>query len=603
MEEFMRELLTREKTAEPAEVPAVVYTVADENRSRAEKPYNPYERLFLWFRTHPLMTAAIVCVLCMSVSITGTLTLWSYAVIPAAVFAVGMLTGLYFVKQHTDGSVRNAFLFTLFSILAAAAYVIALKMGVSAPYVLLNGGLCFLLCLSVLLYVTGRLTYKAGVVLVLAAGFLLRLAYVTALPMTNVQHDAAEMGSGIGHVGYIEYFIHNWHLPDFDVRTVYQFYHNPLHHIIAAVWVCMQTMFGMKYADAMENIQTLTLFYSAACMILSCRIFYRLGLRKRGLLSAAAAVAFCPVFVVMSGSINNDILSIAFLLGAVLHTLHWYEERSVGRIVYIALCVGLGMMTKLSVWLVAPAIAFVFLCAFVMDIRHFKKYLGQFALFLLICAPLALWWSVRNYTEYGVPFGYVMRLSEESGQYIGDVPLRTRLFDFSAFQFQELSPQFTLYSDSYNEYNPLIALFKTAAFDEVISKYYCDNELYNQSLFWSQAVLGITGFGAMIWLSFCRLKEIDTIRKQFLLILYLTIFGSYYAFCFAYPQVCTQNIRYAVPLMVIGAYYIGLAVQRLGDRKNPVVKKVLSWVPCIMTAVFCISSWLVYHYTAVHVEL
>lgn len=62
----------------------------------------------------------------------------------------------------------------------------------------------------------------------------------------------------------------------------------------------------------------------------------------------------------------------------------------------ISLCVGLGMMTKLSVWMVAPAIAFVFLYVFFKNLKDFKKYLVQFLCFGVVCAPLALWWQVRN---------------------------------------------------------------------------------------------------------------------------------------------------------------------------------------------------------------
>lgn len=84
---------------------------------------------------------------------------------------------------------------------------------------------------------------------------------------------------------------------------------------------------GIDYYAAGENVQILTLFYSSICMVISYKIFRQLGLKGRGLVCAVAIVAFCPTFYIMAGSVNNDILSIAFMLAAVLNTLYWYKIR------------------------------------------------------------------------------------------------------------------------------------------------------------------------------------------------------------------------------------------------------------------------------------
>ena len=152
------------------------------------------------------------------------------------------------------------------------------------------------------------------------------------------QHDVGNFDMEIGHCGYIRYFYENFNLPDFDVRNYWQFYHPPFLHIIAALWMRLQTFLGIDYYAAGENVQILTLFYSSICMVLSYKIFRQLGLKGRGLVCAVAIVAFCPTFYIMAGSVNNDILSIAFMLAAVLNTLYWYKNPTFPRIMAISLC-------------------------------------------------------------------------------------------------------------------------------------------------------------------------------------------------------------------------------------------------------------------------
>ena len=99
-----------------------------------------------------------------------------------------------------------------------------------------------------------------------------------------------------------------------------QNYHPPLHYLISAAWLKVQTLLAGSefYACAVENIQILTLFYSSAAMLVSRSLFRLLGLKGRGLVAAMAVVAFHPSFIILSGSVNNDMLSVLFSLLSVL---------------------------------------------------------------------------------------------------------------------------------------------------------------------------------------------------------------------------------------------------------------------------------------------
>lgn len=551
---------------------------------------------FQTVKEHPFVFTAILCFFCISLT-TGSQISFINSLVPTiAIFLLGVCAAVYISVSDIK---KNQKLYAVLMIIGAAvvSFVFWRFVFVSdeVPYRLLNFGLLVIVGIFMYLALTDRLTYDKVLLLILAAGFLVRLVYVMYTPVTERQHDVNTFGKGKGHSGYIEYIYNNWNVPDMDVRKISQFYHPPMHHILAAIWLRIQTTLGIAYKNACENIQILTLFYSSICMILSYKIFRALNLRKAALNVAVAIIAFCPTFFIMAGSINNDILSITFMLGAVLNTIYWYRNQKFRHIIAIAFCVGFGMMTKLSVWMITPAIAFVFIYVFFKNLKNFKKYLLQFLTFGVICVPLGLWWAVRNFVKYGVPLTYVPMLSLTSDQYIGNIPFTKRLFDFSLFQFNDVGDQFTRYGGAYNEYNPTIALFKTSVFDELITvSNYPKIAVFNKILFWSAVAVALIGFVTMIIMLIKKNKELDMPMKIFMFLIYGVIFVSYYVFCYQFKHVCTENIRYAVPLIVIGAYFVGLAFQHLQADKKKTYKKVLSKCIFVITGIFCVSSVLVY---------
>ena len=94
-----------------------------------------------------------------------------------------------------------------------------------AGFSLLTMGLCWILAKDVE-------QEEKWVILILTAGFLLKLVYVLYTGIGTRQHDVHSFtDSTNGHAGYIRYLYTYGHLPDFDPRQEFQFYHPPLHHM------------------------------------------------------------------------------------------------------------------------------------------------------------------------------------------------------------------------------------------------------------------------------------------------------------------------------------------------------------------------------------
>ena len=474
-------------------------------------------------------------------------------------------------------------------------------------------GISFLLLTFLYLSIRRKLTANSIIILLFIAGFLLRCCYVLYTSVYTRQHDVGSFNDYYGHAGYVHYLFEYGHLPDFDVSTVDQFYHPPLHHIICAIWWKMLSTIGIMDAYSQSALQTLTLFYSSVCMILSYRIFRELQLKGAGIVAAFAIIAFHPTFVIFAGSINNDILSVLFMLLAVLYSIRWYRSRKFFDVMIIAVAVGLGMMTKTSAYMVAFGIAFLFLFAMIRDKKNFKKYLIQFICFAVVCVPLALWWNIKNSIQYNLPLAYVQRQGEGSRwQYVGDHGFFERLFDFSKLFEAPVFDQWTNRAGKvYNEYNPMISLLKTSMFGEYIHDYsYPTITFAANVLFWSNLVLVLVAAACLVYAVVRTIKRKDyDVSYISLMITYVLMVFFYYIFCFAYPHHCTENIRYVSPVIVFGALFIGRTLTDLkGDREPKVIAKeggteslvkversgawlkYFGFALCAVIFIFCLSS-------------
>ncbi len=451
------------------------------------------------------------------------------------------------------------------------------------------GGVSALLVLAIYLYSRKRLTDSVSGLLLCAMGYCMRFAYVLITPYTVRHHDVGPFSADTQHAGYIKYLMTNAQLPDFDVRTVSQFYHPPLHHSIAAVWMKFLQGFGLTLEQAGESVQILTLAYSCITLVLFWQLLGHFALKGLAKLLPMVVVTFHPCFFLMGGCINNDMLSITFLLWAILLTCRWYRDPKLSTIIQLALAIGLGMMTKLSVWMAAPAAAVVFLAGLIRMRKQPLPLIRQFVTFGVICVPLGLWWGIRNLVKFGVPLTYIPMLGEGSGQYVGDHTALERLFDFSPYQWTYVYDCFRIYGSPYNEFNPTIGILKTAMFDELINTTtFPGIRGFGELLFFSQVALVLLSLVAIVVV---LLKRKTTLEHWQLLLTYGITFISYYSFCLSFKHTCTMNIRYATPLIFIGCLFLGFWLQK-GEKAAPT--GTLRKVVCIPAALFVLGSYMVY---------
>lgn len=445
-------------------------------------------------------------------------------------------------------------------------------------------------------YYKGALNKRKIITGILLGSFLIRALFILVSPYDQGQHDVHFVGGwdtneiGSGHFGYIEYLYKFRKFPNFDPTRVWAFYNPPLHHIISAVWIWINRLLGFNYELCMENLQILTLLYATVSTWLVYRILQEFKIKESNLLILTGVLIFHPVFAVLSASLNNDCLAILFSLSTLLYTIRWYKKQSFSRILLIAFSIGLGMLTKTSVGLLAPGVGFVFLMVLVKKRVQWKKNCCQFLAFGVISIPIGMAWVVRLRVLHQIPFTYVPMLGEiDQYQYVGNYGVWERLG----------IPGAESLSHAWNNWNPRAEhniwaeLFRSALFDE--KAFQMMGTLYE----WFAVILLITSILGAVLMNVLLIRvliqkrSMDGALKGMVAVGYVVLLISYIKFCFQYPFICTMNFRYIVATILFPAIGTGIWLEKNKDLGRVLAVKIFICgfsVLCIgLMTVYCLN--------------
>lgn len=533
------------------------------SKAAAKMPNGGIDLFFGSFERRPFIFTAALCLLLFPLGFMQAEQITGAEIfIEAAIWILGA-SALFALGRPSKNRAVNIYLIVS-TALAALIFSLTVSYSESCAQLMFLPVLFGLIQLAVVMKSEGTLTVDRAVTMMIVLGVVVRWCYCIKHDCTQMQHDVGNFTGTGGHESYIAYWYnHRLALPDFDVTKHWQYYHPPLHHILMAMAMRVLTTLGMPLKTAQEAIQIMPMIYSALSMVVCRRIFSLVKLNGAGLVTAMSLVCFYPTFIIWSGAYNNDMLAALFMLLAIMQTIKWYNKPCFKTILPIAVYVGCGMMTKLSAWMVAPGIALVFLWVFIRNIRKPLPFIGQFAAFGGICAPLGLWWGIRNLITFNIPITYVPD-TKMSVMSVEKISAAQRLFDFSLFQFDYPFEAFTMYGAPYNEFNPLIGLLKTSLFDEY-NKGWDFSEMASAFVIIA-GLLALVSFGCLIYMTLKKGICGDLPVKLLFLVTFLTIIISYTAFCFEFPYVCTENIRYCMPVIPILAMALGFGVNAVRNK-------------------------------------
>lgn len=394
-------------------------------------------------------------------------------------------------------------------------------------------------------------------ILIIISSFVLRIYYCLITTVGDRQHDlgyATYLNDGKinpGHLGYVEYIAKFGHLPDFDPFSIFSYYHPPIHHIIAALFVKAAHALGISEPACYEAIQIPTCIYGCLCVLVGYAILRRLTTDSAKLALPLALIAYHPSLIYMCGTVNNDMLATLMIFLCIYTTILWMQTKSLKHLVLMALSIGIGMIVKLNVVVMACPMAVIMLMHLIEEYKsgNLGRCIRQYVLFGCISIPIGLSWSIRNIILFHVKPG-ISSASPESNQYIGSFPLNEIIgmpvSSSLAFPFHSENASYC--------HNAWSIMFKTSIFAEIWPE-----NIDKGSLLLCQIAFVVTIILGVLFALMCILRPILMIRRgnrqlgALLLTGFLAVIATYVCFVIKYPYTCSCDFRYIAGILVFDA--------------------------------------------------
>jgi len=427
---------------------------------------------------------------------------------------------------------------------------------------------------------------------VVVLGLILRAYLVFATPYDVSTHDLGFLSSqsadgiGQGHLGYIEYICNSGALPNFSPVLRWSFYNPPAFHIAAALLLRIFLSFGFSLTLSFELVQ----YLPCICVFFSVMglwaVLHTLEIKGTPSCLALAIVSFHPSLTHTALALNNDAMALALTVWAFYFALKWHKSQSLPSILGCALCIGFGMMTKLTVALIAFPIAVLFVYGFFKR-KTYLKHLMQFLIFLAVCAPIGLFWSFRNFILYKIPFNFVQKLGEGSAQYIGGHSLwdRFALPEFS--DFLRIDSYWSPNSEiGYADHNIWSQTLRSSLFDDGALIFKSGWErTFAVALMLLSIVLCVFAV-VMCIIGVLRFKRCEGIIRISVAVAILTNLVNFVFFCYNYPWTCSLHFRYIASLL----FFFSLGSCFWWHSSEGRISRIIKPTYALLCGAFCVLS-------------
>lgn len=481
-----------------------------------------------------------------------------------------------------------------------ASYVVAHLTGAQQSRLYIKIAMCTALALTAVIASVNVRTmtcrdihyYDVIIIAIMAAGIIMRIGYMLYTPCNIRQHDLCGFDADAGgHAAYILNLMQYHRLP---LSNKLQFYQQPFFYIAGSLMSfvvnsILNTSSAYELADAAR-----TAACTASCLMLpaSDALCRECGIGGRGRVISTALVACSPVFYMTAGMLTPDSLSTLLMVLAVLYTIKWSNDCSWKNTVLLAVIYGLGVMTKVSVGVIALFTAVVFVIMLVKtvktDAKQWKMLMLRYIVFGLISLPLGLWYSVRNYRMFGQPLGYVLDIGgSRSKLYTGDRSIAARIFTFSIDNIMK-GP----YADVFNDYNAPAYYLKSSLFGEY--RYEVPAIIPAILLFAALFITFIAVVAVIYQLIHLKNKSIAYYAVPVVSVL---MYASVTYFYMKYPYGCSMDYRYMGLLSVMAGAALGrMCENTIEIRFRNIVMNTckLNKYIVFMLTVFCLASVIMY---------
>ena len=434
---------------------------------------------------------------------------------------------------------------------------------------------------------------------VIMIGFFLKLVYDITTGYEVSTHDLgawtelAAGGANGGHLGAIQYYFTYHHLPDFNPATMNCYSNPPLFYIISAfILEIIHRLLGWSIGTCLHFLQCINVIYVTVASFCGIGILRKFGVQGRKLVAAILFLTFFPAFYNLGATLNNDAMCFMFMMLTLNAAVGWYQTRKKKTIIFTAVWLGLGMMSKLNAVIIAPALAVLFISALLDKRTENRKLWNQYAFFAAVSIPLGLWWPVYNFIRFRMPFFYIQAISSDWQQLGGYYTAAERL----AVPKIQLLLQLHLVADRSLEYNIWAQTFKSAIIDEQAINLSLTGTWIMTVMVLFMSIFLCVLFHVM-WIRTLISNRLSLAFKLFTVTGYACILISYINFCFSYPVVCTMNFRYIPSILIFPL--AGMALCGKGTAEDTKFERITSAAANWVILVFSVMTAFLFGFYAV----
>ncbi len=527
--------------------------------------------------------------------------------------------GRYFVKKDETGKrflnpLTQIILILSFFIIAFFFYVLIKPNVDLLPYKLLPKLICMSLFLAAgigfFFYHRGKKTVDDYLLFFLIASFFIHLMYMLYTDGSWRQHDVWTGENENGHEGYAYAFYEYGSLPNHHNTpdTVYQFYHPPLNAFIQGNFmrifqaICWNSSLTGDKATLYKSCQILSVVYTSIAGLFIVKTLKLTSLSNKHKIWACAFGCFYPDLIVESAELNNDNLSFVLQLIALYFFFRWFlEGQKMRDIVFCGLFVGLAMGAKMSAASICLGMAIGFIVEFIRSIAKkdgslkLSKIITQYCVFLLICAPIGLWYQVYLHLALGFPYNFVFnRLNPGLFNGARDWVLINKPDDIEAYDavnsgilyensfvnfiVRYISPFYIPdffasigFVTSWEYYSIQTFAMKTSIFGEYSFPPLCAHGMAFAT-YLILLVLYLFTWVYLVYVLFTHKR--NKIGKEGGMMLTLgggLMFMLGYL-CYKMPFGCSMDYRYIMPMTLVAAYLFGKCTELMDATKTPARK-------------------------------
>lgn len=481
-------------------------------------------------------------------------------------------------------------------------------------------------------YHRGRKKVDDYLIFFLIEAFIIHLMYMLYTDGGIRQHDVWTGNECYGHEGYAYSFYENESLPNHHntVDTAYQFYHPPFNAFIQGNFmrlfekICWNSSLISDEATLYKSCQILSVLYTSVSTLFLVKTIKLTNLSKKYKVLACMFAVFYPNLIVESAELNNDNLSLIFQLMALYYFFRWYLEGHKYRdILPCGLFVGLAMAAKMSAASICLGMAVGFIIEFVRSIMrkkgalNFSQIIVQYFIFLLICAPIGLWYQVYAHVALGFPYNYVFD-NLNSALYNGPrswvlshKPNEIAYYDSnnSGILYENTMLNFVVrfilpfypadfmsefgFASSWEYYSIQTFALKSSIFGEYSYEPFYVSEGFAFAAYFFLEIIYLMTWVYLIYSLFNFRKNKMGKDGSMMLILGAGLMLMLAYLCYKMPYGCSMDFRYIMPFVLVACYLFGKCLNLMEDRKtkfNSVYSKIYTTTGCL----FLMTSFLFY---------